>query len=323
MEAAVYDTLAVELEIPAKLHRYLFRATGATLKFPGFLVVYEEAKDEDLKSEEDTENARIPAGLTEGQKQELIRLIPEQHFTQPPPRFTEASLVQILEQHGIGRPSTYAPILSTIQERGYVDREGKRLSPTETGILVNDLVVAHFPEIVDMGFTARMEENLDKVAEGESKWAHVIGVFYSTFGPTLKRAQAEMPMSKAELEKIGKICPDCGGDLVIRWGRYGKFVSCSNFPACRHTEALLIKVGVHCPQDGGEIVERKTRKQRVFYGCENFPNCNFTSWKKPVATPCPKCGGLLLIANKRELQCNNCSETFLQEEVLQNSPETA
>ena len=323
MEAAVYDTLAVELEIPAKLHRYLFRTTGATLKFPGFLVVYEEAKDEDLKSEEDTENARIPAGLTEGQKQELIRLIPEQHFTQPPPRFTEASLVQILEQHGIGRPSTYAPILSTIQERGYVDREGKRLSPTETGILVNDLVVAHFPEIVDMGFTARMEENLDKVAEGENKWVDVIGVFYAQFGPTLKRAQAEMPMSKAELEKIGKICPDCGGDLVIRWGRYGKFVSCSTFPACRHTEALLIKVGVHCPQDGGEIVERKTRKQRVFYGCENYPNCNFTSWKKPVATPCPKCGGLLLIANKRELQCNNCSETFLQEEVLQNSPETA
>jgi DNA topoisomerase-1 len=323
MEAAVYDTLAVELEIPAKLHKYLFRATGATLKFPGYLIVYEEAKDEDQKSEDESENARIPAGLTEGQKQELIRLIPEQHFTQPPPRFTEASLVQILEQHGIGRPSTYAPILSTIQERGYVDREGKRLSPTETGILVNDLVVAHFPEIVDMGFTARMEENLDHVAEGDQNWVEVIGTFYDSFGPTLKRAQAEMPMSKAELEKIGKTCPDCGGDLVIRWGRYGKFVSCSNFPNCRHTEALLIKVGVKCPQDGGEIVERKTRKQRVFYGCENYPNCDFTSWKKPISTPCPKCGGLLLIANKRELQCNNCSETFLQEQILQNAPETA
>ena len=323
MEASVYDTLAVELEIPAKLHKYLFRATGATLKFPGYLIVNEEAKDEDLKSEEDNEIAKIPAGLTEGQKQELIRLIPEQHFTQPPPRYTEASLVQILEQHGIGRPSTYAPILSTIQERGYVNREGKRLSPTETGILVNDLVVSHFPEIVDMGFTARMEENLDHVAEGEQEWVEVISNFYASFGPTLKRAQAEMPITKAELEKIGKTCPDCGGDLVIRWGRYGKFVSCSNFPACRHTEALLIKTGVKCPQDGGEIVERKTRKQRVFYGCENYPNCNFTSWKKPVATPCPKCGGLLLIANKRELQCNNCSETFLQEEILQIAPETA
>jgi len=323
MEASVYDTLAVELEIPAKLHKYLFRATGATLKFPGYLIVNEEAKDEDQKSEEDNEIAKIPAGLTEGQKQELIRLIPEQHFTQPPPRYTEASLVQILEQHGIGRPSTYAPILSTIQERGYVNREGKRLSPTETGILVNDLVVAHFPEIVDMGFTARMEENLDHVAEGEQEWVEVISNFYASFGPTLKRAQAEMPITKAELEKIGKTCPDCGGDLVIRWGRYGKFVSCSNFPACRHTEALLIKTGVKCPQDGGEIVERKTRKQRVFYGCENYPNCNFTSWKKPVVTPCPKCGGLLLIANKRELQCNNCSETFLQEEILKIAPETA
>lgn len=323
MEAAVYDTLAVELEIPLKLHRYLFRATGATLKFPGYLVVYEEAKDEDQKNDEEAENSRIPAGLEEGQVQELIRLIPEQHFTQPPPRFTEASLVQILEQHGIGRPSTYAPILSTIQERGYVDREGKRLSPTETGILVNDLVVAHFPEIVDMGFTAKMEENLDHVAEGEQGWVEVIGAFYGSFGPTLKRAQEEMPMSRAELEKIGKICPDCGGDLVIRWGRYGKFVACSNFPGCRHTEALLIKVGVKCPKDGGEIVERKTRKQRVFYGCENYPNCDFTSWKKPISKPCPKCGGMLMIANKRELQCDQCSETFLQDEILQNAPETA
>ena len=323
MEAAVYDTLAVELEIPLKLHRYLFRATGATLKFPGYLVVYEEAKDEDQKTDEEAENSRIPSGLEEGQAQELIRLIPEQHFTQPPPRFTEASLVQILEQHGIGRPSTYAPILSTIQERGYVDREGKRLSPTETGILVNDLVVAHFPEIVDMGFTAKMEENLDHVAEGEQGWVEVIGAFYGSFGPTLKRAQEEMPMSRAELEKIGKICPDCGGELVIRWGRYGKFVACSNFPACRHTEALLIKVGVKCPKDGGEIVERKTRKQRVFYGCENYPNCDFTSWKKPISKPCPKCGGMLMIANKRELQCDQCSETFLQDEILQNAPETA
>lgn len=323
MEAAVFDTLAVELDVPAPAHRYLFRATGSTLKFPGFLVVYEEAKDEDQKPEEEAENARIPAGVEEGQKQELIRLIPEQHFTQPPPRYTEASLVQILEQYGIGRPSTYAPILSTIQERGYVEREGKRLNPTETGILVNDLVVAHFPEIVDMGFTARMEGDLDLVASGERNWPEVIGTFYAAFGPQLAKAQLEMPVSKAELEKIGKICPDCGGDLVIRWGRYGKFVSCSNFPNCRHTEAFLVKIGVHCPQDGGEIVERKTRKQRVFYGCENYPNCNFTSWKKPVSTPCPKCGGLLVIANKRELQCSNCSETFLQEDILQNSPETA
>lgn len=323
MESAIFDTLAVELEVPAQKHQYLFRATGLTLKFPGFLVVYEESKDEDAKADEDNENAKIPAGLSEGQKQTLIRLIPEQHFTQPPPRYTEASLVQTLEQFGIGRPSTYAPILSTIQERGYVNREGKRLSPTETGLLVNDLVVKHFPEIVDTGFTARMEENLDRVAEGEQEWADVISAFYNSFGPTLKKAQEEMPVTKAELERVGKACPDCGGDLVIRWGRYGKFVSCANFPECRHTEALLIQIGVKCPKDGGEIVERKTRKQRVFYGCENYPNCDFTSWKKPIAIPCPKCGGLLVIANKREFQCNQCSETFLQEEILQNSPDKA
>jgi DNA topoisomerase-1 len=250
----------------------------------------------------------------------LLELLPEQHFTQPPPRYSEASLVQVLEEHGIGRPSTYAPILSTIQERGYVIRDAKRLLPTETGVLVNDLVVEYFPEIVDLGFTADMEGTLDEVAEGERAWVDVISEFYSTFAPKLEHAKLEMPEQKAELEKIGKICPECGKDLVIRWGRYGKFVSCSGFPPCRHTEAWLQKIGVKCPKDGGEIVERKTRKKRIFFGCENYPNCDFTSWKKPVAVPCPKCGGTLVIANKRELSCMNCEETFLQEEIIKEAP---
>lgn len=312
MEAAVYDTISVEITATGK-ENYLFRASGSTLKFPGYLVVYEEAQDEDQKNDED--NVRIPAHLEEGQKQELVRLIPEQHFTQPPPRYTEASLVQVLEEYGIGRPSTYAPILSTIQARGYVVREAKRLIPTETGILVNDLLVQHFPDIVDLNFTANMEDDLDKIAEGKEEWRRVIAAFYAGFEPEVKQAEAEMPEVKYEPEKIGRECPQCGHDLVIRWGRYGKFISCSNFPECRYTEALLEKIGVTCPEDGGDIVLRKTRKGRIFYGCANYPNCQFTSWKRPIPNPCPKCGGMLVTANKREAQCLKCSETFLQEEV--------
>jgi len=314
MEAAVYDTLSVEVTAAGKEHTYLFRASGSTIKFPGFLVVYEEAQDEDQKSDE-PENIRIPAGLEEGQKQELIHLIPEQHFTQPPPRYTEATLVQVLEEYGIGRPSTYAPILSTIQQRGYVVREAKRLSPTETGILVNDLVVEHFPDIVDLNFTAKMESGLDQVAAGDEDWKKVIGEFWLGFEPEVKKAQAEMPVTKSEPEKIGRACPECGHDLVIRWGRYGKFISCSNFPACRHTEALLEKIGVTCPKDGGDLVLRKTRKGRIFYACANYPTCDFTNWKRPIPNPCPKCGGLMVISNKKEVQCTQCEESFLIEEV--------
>jgi DNA topoisomerase-1 len=321
MEAAAYDTVAVDIGADACENKFILRASGSTLKFPGYLIVYEEAVDEDQRSEE--ENVRIPPGLEEGQAQRLVKLIHEQHFTQPPPRYSEASLVQVLEEHGIGRPSTYAPILSTIQERGYVIREARRLMPTETGILVNDLVVEHFPDIVDLYFTAHMEEDLDEVAAGDRGWVEIVREFYGSFQPELVKAQAEMPTQKAELEKVGRLCPECGHDLVIRWGRYGKFISCSNFPACRHTEAWLQKIGVKCPVDGGEIVERKTRKQRVFYGCANYPNCQFTSWKRPITTPCPKCGGLLVIANKREVQCTNCEETFLQDQVVETATETA
>ena len=319
MEAAVYDTLQVEVTGKTNEHEYMLRASGSTVKFAGFLVVYEEAKNEDVKSEEDEENVRIPAGVVEGQKQELIRLIPEQHFTQPPPRYSEASLVQALEEDGIGRPSTYAPTLSTIQQRGYVLREEKRLMPTDIGIQVNDLMMQYFPEIVDLKFTARMEEDLDMIASGQAEWAEVMHEFYRPFAEDVKKAQAEMPVTKSEPEQIGRKCPEDGGELVIRYGRFGKFISCSNFPTCRYTEPWLEKIGVLCPKDGGELVERKTRKGRTFYGCENYPNCDFTSWKRPLKQPCPKCGGLLVIANKREAQCINCQETFLLEEIV---PET-
>jgi DNA topoisomerase I len=319
MEAAVYDTLQVEVTGKTNEHNYLLRASGSSVKFAGFLVVYEEAKNEDVKSEEDEENVRIPAGVVEGQKQELIRLIPEQHFTQPPPRYSEASLVQALEEQGIGRPSTYAPTLSTIQQRGYVLREEKRLVPTEIGMQVNDLMLEYFPDIVDLQFTARMEEDLDMIASGQAEWVEVMHEFYHPFAEDLKKAQAEMPVMKSEPEPIGRKCPEDGGELVIRYGRFGKFISCANFPTCRYTEPWLEKIGVLCPKDGGELVERKTRKGRTFFGCENYPNCDFTSWKRPLKQPCPKCGGLLVVANKREAQCTNCQESFLLEEIV---PET-
>jgi DNA topoisomerase-1 len=172
---------------------------------------------------------------------------------------------------------------------------------------------------VDLGFTARMEANLDKVAGGHLKWEKTISEFYTPFAVTLKRAQAEMPVTKAELEKIGRACPDCGKDLVFRWGRYGKFISCSGFPECRHTEAWLEKIGVTCPKDGGDVVKRKSRKGRVFFGCANYPNCDFTTWKEPLAIPCPNCKGMLVVANKREAQCLDCEETFLLENLSTES----
>jgi DNA topoisomerase-1 len=318
MEAAVYDTLQVEVTGKTNAHEYLLRASGSAVKFPGFLVVYEEAKNEDVKTEEE-ENVKIPASIAEGQKQNLVRLIPEQHFTQPPPRYSEASLVQALEEDGIGRPSTYAPTISTIQQRGYVERVEKRLTPTEVGIQVNDLMVKYFPDIVDLTFTARMEQDLDMIASGEAEWTEVMYEFYRPFAEDVKKAQAEMPVTKSGPEPIGRICPEDGGELVIRYGRFGKFISCANFPTCRYTEPWLEKIGVKCPKDGGEIVERKTRKGRTFYGCANYPTCDFTSWKKPLVNPCPKCGGLLVIANKREAQCTNCQESFLLEDFVSES----
>ncbi len=319
MAVAVFDTLQVEVTGRTNEHEYLLRASHSSINFAGFLVVYEEAKNEDVRTEEEEEDVKIPVGIAEGQRQELVRLIPEQHFTQPPPRFNEASLVKTLEENGIGRPSTYAPTISTIQQRGYVERVDKRLVPTETGLQVNDLMVQYFPEVVDYGFTAHMEEDLDKIAEGEMTWTDAIREFYTPFAEDVKKAQSEIPVTKSEPEPIGRACPTCGRELVIRYGRFGKFISCSGFPECRYTEPWLEKIGVTCPKDSGDLVERKTRKGRTFFGCVNYPACDFTSWKKPIAMPCPKCGGMLVIANKREVQCINCHESFLLEEIV---PET-
>ena len=241
MEAAEYDTLSIDITGVSDKENYLLRTTGSTLRFEGFLAVYEEAKDED-QNVEDGDSLKVPADLEEGQKQKLVRVLPEQHFTQPPPRFTDASLVKTLEEYGIGRPSTYAAILSTIQDRGYVYRETKRLYPTETGMLVNELLVNYFSDIVNVNFSAHMEDDLDLIAEGKAEWREIVREFYNAFEPQLKHAQEEMPEQKAELEKVGRPCPRCDHDLVIRWGRFGKFISCSNFPECRYTEPWLEKI---------------------------------------------------------------------------------
>jgi DNA topoisomerase-1 len=314
MEAAIFDTLAVEVLGKGKEHIYTLRASGSKVRFQGYQVVYEEAKDEDAIEEE---NVNIPVDdISEGQVQHLKDLIYEQHFTQPPPRFSEASLIQVLEENGIGRPSTYAPIISTIQARGYVLRENKRLIPTDIGFTVNNLIVAYFPTIVDTGFTSAMESHLDLVASGNEEWVKVVSDFYDPFKASLDIAEKDMPEAKAELEKVDKLCPVCGKDLVIRWGRFGKFISCSGFPDCRHTEPFLQKIEVVCPKcHKGDVVERKTRRGRVFYGCSRYPECDFTSWKKPISDPCPKCQGTLVITNKHEVQCLDCEEVFLLDDI--------
>ncbi len=318
MSNAVYDTLSVDI-MANNDAEYTFRASGSYIKFQGFLIVYEEAVDEDAVKKQDEDTGAIPP-LDEQEVLGLNKLLPEQHFTQPPPRFTEASLVRALEEHGIGRPSTYAPIISTVQNRGYVTREDKRLYPTETGMVVNDLLVDHFANVLEMGFTAEMESNLDKVASGEREWQPLIHEFYAPFSAQVEVAREKMPKVAAEPEKVGRACPKCEHDLIVRFGRYGKFIGCSDFPNCRHIEPWLEKIGVSCPNDKGEIVERKTKKGRIFYGCANYPECEWNSWKKPLPTPCPNCQGLLIIKNRQEAICDNCENRYPLGEV---TPEKA
>ncbi len=324
MAAAEYDTIRVD--VLAGLagtsngdKPYLLRSSGSTLRFPGFLAVYEDFADEDTPEDEDLN--RLFPDLKEGELLDLLRLLPEQHFTQPPPRYTEASLVKALEEFGIGRPSTYAPILLTIQQRGYVRHKGKRLYPTETGIIVNDLLVEYFPEIVDVSFTANMEEDLDEIASGEQAWVPVLRRFYEPFKAEVEHARQHAPDVELGSEEVGRECPKCGHPLVIRWGRYGKFIGCSNFPACRYTEPWLEKIGVNCPQCGGEIVERKTRRERTFYGCSNYPTCDWTSWKRPLPDPCPACGGLLVVQNRDWAVCLECGEQVRLEGLESEEPD--
>ena len=281
---------------------YLFRASGSSLRFKGFLAVYEEAKDEDAKDEDERKREEIPP-LAVDELLDLVQLLPAQHFTQPPPRYSEATLVHALEEYGIGRPSTYAPTLATIQRRGYVERRDGRLHPTEVGIVVNDLLVDHFPDYIDVGFTAQMEGDLDLIAEGTREWAAVLHDFYDPFSITLEQAREKMPEVQMGNDPTGEMCPKCGHPLIFKYGRFGKFIGCSDFPDCRYRQSILAKTGVKCPECGGDIVEKRTRRGRTFYGCSNYEaddedSCQFASWKRPLKQPCPECEGLLAEARK-------------------------
>ena len=270
------------------------------VKFPGFLRVYS-----DLRRDEEEQVPPLPP-LTERELLDLLQLVPKQHFPKPPARYSEATLVRALEEHGIGRPSTYAPILSTIQERGYVQLMERRFQPTELGFIVNDLLVEHFGDIVNVDFTARMESRLDLIASGEREWVPILRRFYDRFEGQLEKAKVEMEKVKLEPEPAGIDCDKCGSPMVIKMGRYGKFIACSNYPECRNTKPFLVKVGVACPQCGGDLVEKRTRKGRTFYGCANYPQCDFASWDKPVPEPCPECGGLLVEAGREAVRCIRC-----------------
>jgi DNA topoisomerase-1 len=274
--------------------------------------VYEEAKDEDAEEEEERKREEIPP-LEADEMLDLIELLPAQHFTQSPPRYSEASLVRALEEYGIGRPSTYAPILSTIQQRHYVQRRDGRLHPTEVGIVVNDLLVEYFPDYIDVTFTAQMEEDLDLIASGEREWVPVLHDFYDPFSRTLSEAQENMPTVEMGNDPTGELCPQCGHPLIYKYGRYGKFIGCSNFPECRYSQPILVKTGVKCPECGGDLVEKRTRRGRTFYGCSNYDSddpdsCDFAVWKRPLPQSCPECGGLLTEARQGWAKCTVCEE---------------
>jgi DNA topoisomerase-1 len=348
MGDALYDVTTADIEAKPSAGRdaYLFRAVNTQLAFAGYRHLYTEAREEG-EEEEDLGKNPLPE-LAAGDLLRLLGLFPEQHFTEPPPRYTEATLVRALEENGIGRPSTYAPIIATVQGRGYVERENGRLRPQELGFVVNDLLTTYFPDIVDVNFTAEMEEELDEIARGERPWQPVVEHFYAP----LMKALAVASEAPAVHQQTSEVCDQCGQPMVIRWGRrgrflacsgypqcrntrpvegdgeplpaveetcpecgspmvaklsrYGPFLSCSRYPQCQGTRPLLVKTGARCPLCGGDIVEKRSRRGRVFYGCANYPSCKFATWTRPLSTPCPQCGGLLLAAGEGRGRCNHC-----------------
>ena len=295
-----------EGEIRAGKKPYVFRATGSIVTFPGWMAVYQQGRDEGDSDELD--RGALP-DLSEGEPLDLQRLLPEQHFTQPPPRFTEATLVKALEEQGIGRPSTYVPTISTLQARNYVTLEEKKLVPTELGLVVNDLLVEHFPDLFNIGFTSQLEGELDDIASGEREWIPTLHEFYQPFTRTLQNAEKTMERVKIRDEPTDEVCEKCGSPMVIKLGRFGKFLACSAFPECRNSKPLLTRIGIPCPTCGeGEVVERRSKKGRKFYGCERFPECDFVSWNKPVNEACPQCGSYMVeVGRGNRLKCSSCT----------------
>ena len=301
MSAAIFDTTAIDITAEVKAKKpYMLIATSSNLSFPGFIKVYSEGKDED----EDENVVRLPA-LKAGDKLDYLELFSDQRFTQPPPRYTEATLIKALEQKGIGRPSTYAPILSIIQDRDYVHKIEGKFHPDELGTIVTRMLVEHFPQIVDADFTAKMEQNLDEIAQGKRSETSVLTDFYSPFEELLQKASTNI--SKVDMSKPSdEICSNCGKPMLIKVGRFGKFLACSGYPDCKTTKPYFVKTGVNCPDCGHELVERVNKKKQVFYGCSNYPQCRFATSYKPLAKACPECGKLLLQDKKGQVRCNNC-----------------
>ena len=301
MAPAILDTVTAHLTNG----NVEFRANGSQVKFKGFMTLYVEDTDDSVKDE----NKLLPP-LVEGDQAKAEKIDPEQHFTQPPPRYTEARLVKTLEEKGIGRPSTYAPTLDTIQRRGYVALDNRRFVPTELGEVVIEMLQQYFPEIIDVHFTAKMENDLDEIEEGTKEWREIIHEFYGDFEKHLKKAEEEVEKIEVKDELAGEQCEKCGHEMVYKMGRYGKFLACSNFPDCRNTKPILKEIGVTCPKcKKGQIVERKSKKRRTFYGCDQFPDCDFVSWDKPVERPCPKCESLLVEKKQKkgtQIVCTTC-----------------
>ncbi|WP_239617055.1 type I DNA topoisomerase [Cohnella mopanensis] len=304
MASAILDTMTVDLSNGP----VIFRANGSKLKFAGFMKVYVEGNDDGTTDED-----RLLPALVVGDEANSKEIEPKQHFTQPPPRYTEARLVRMLEELGIGRPSTYAPTLETIQKRNYVAMEEKKFIPTELGELVIQLMEEFFPEILDAEFTANMEGDLDHVEEGTEDWVNVIGEFYKSFEVRLNFAEDEMKEIEIKDEPSDEICDKCGSPMVYKMGRFGKFLACSGFPNCRNTKPIIKETGVKCPKCGeGHVVERRSKKGRVFYGCNLYPGCEYVSWDKPVAKPCPSCGSLMIekrVKGEIQYHCTACSHS--------------
>jgi DNA topoisomerase-1 len=342
MSAALYDTTNVEIEASnaaaskaiespknsanflgeKQSQGYLLKASSSVVKFRGFMVVYSESRDEDERGKSsDFIGVSLPK-LRIGDKLIYLGIFPEQCFTQPPPRYTEATLIKALEQKGIGRPSTYAPILSTIQERDYVNKADGKFHPTELGITVNKILTVHFPKIVDPGFTAQMEEQLDEIAHGKYEWIAALQEFYPPFQDMLDKAWINL--EKVSMTQVSEeTCPNCGRPMVIKVGRFGKFLACSGYPNCKKTMSYAVKTGVSCPRCGGELVKRISKKKRVFYGCSKFPQCQFAVNRRPIAQPCPACGNLLVQYRGDWAKCVACQRKVKLSEPEKQKEEVA
>ena len=302
MSPALYESISAQFKVGA---RYKFRVSGSRLLFPGHLILTGKAKEDDID---------LPV-LNEGDSYSLLKTNPEQHFTTPPPRYSEATLVKTLEEEGIGRPSTYAPTLSTIESRDYVEKDGRYFKPTELGETVTELLTEYFPDVTDVEFTAGLEKRLDEIEKGNEDWKKILRDFYEPFYQRLENARENME-SVQIVEETDEVCDECGSPMVVKYGRYGKFLACSSYPECKNTKPYLIKTGVDCPEcEDGEVIERTSKKGRTFYGCSNYPDCNFMSWNKPVDKPCPECGSLMVEkttkAKGKHYKCTNkeCGHT--------------